>query len=119
MSTTKPALTRHLRLQTLRGAWQRLSMMLLLATFTFASALAQITFGGGSGTQNNPFLIYNTDQLDQLAADVNGGNTYKDEYFKLMADLDYINKTYTPIGGALYGWYRWNRSASVLWCFWG
>ncbi len=102
MSTTKPALTRHLGLQTLRGAWQRLNMMLLLATFTFASSLAQSTFGGGSGTQNNPYLIYNTDQLDQLAANVKSGSTYENVYFKLMADLDYANKTYTPIGGALY-----------------
>ena len=73
-----------------------LLLLLLLAMTT--AAQAQSTFGGGSGTQADPYLIYNTDQLDQLAADVNNGNPYENVWFKLMDDLDYNNKTYTPIG---------------------
>ena len=73
-----------------------LLLLLLLAMTT--AAQAQSTFGGGSGTEPDPYLIYNTDQLDQLAADVNNGNPYENVWFKLMDDLDYINKTYTPIG---------------------
>ncbi len=73
-----------------------LLLLLLLAMTT--AAQAQTAFGGGSGTEPDPYLIYNTDQLDQLADDVNNGNTYENVWFKLMDDLDYTNKTYTPIG---------------------
>ena len=74
-----------------------IAAMLIINLFAF-SYLAVAQFGGGSGTEYDPYLIYNTDQLDQLAADVNNGNTYNNVYFKLMDDLDYTNKTYTPIG---------------------
>lgn len=77
-----------------------LLLLLLLAMTT--AAQAQSTFGGGSGTQADPYLIYNTDQLDQLAADVNNGNPYENVWFKLMDDLDYTGKPYTPIGGTIY-----------------
>ena len=71
-------------------------MMLLLATFTTATAWAQ--FGGGNGTWENPYRIYTTDHLDQLAASVNGGTNYEDVHFMLCNDLDYAGRTYTPIG---------------------
>lgn len=76
-----------------------IAAMLIFNLFAFSRlAVAQSTFGGGSGTDYDPYLIYNTDQLDQLADDVNNGNTYENVWFKLMDDLDYTNKTYTPIG---------------------
>ena len=56
-----------------------LLLLLLLAMTT--AAQAQSTFGGGSGTIYEPYLIYNTDQLDQLAADVNNGNEYENVWF--------------------------------------
>ncbi len=63
----------------------------------------------GSGTEADPYVIKYTSQLDQLAANVNGGTTYKDTYFQLGADLAYdhttawddttsIENNYTPIG---------------------
>ncbi len=69
-------------------------MLLAIAT----AAQAQTAFGGGSGTEPDPYLIYTTDHLDQLAADVNNGNMYENTYFKLMVNLSYTGKTYTPIG---------------------
>ncbi len=76
-----------------------IAAMLIFNLFAFSRlAVAQSTFGGGSGTDYDPYLINNTDQLDQLADDVNNGNTYENVWFKLMDDLDYTNKTYTPIG---------------------
>ena len=76
-----------------------IAAMLIFNLFAFSRlAVAQSTFGGGSGTEPDPYLIYNTDQLDQLAADVNNGTPYENVWFKLMDDLDYTNKTYTPIG---------------------
>lgn len=71
-----------------------LAVLLAIAT----AAQAQTAFGGGSGTEPDPYLIYTTDHLDQLAADVNNGNMYENTYFKLMVNLSYTGKTYTPIG---------------------
>ena len=75
-----------------------LLLLLLLAMTT--AAQAQSIFGGGSGTETNPYIISTTDHLDQLAANVNSGMEYQNVYFKLMADLDYTGKTYTPIGNS-------------------
>lgn len=55
-------------------------------------------FGGGSGTQWDPYIIKTTDHMTELANAVNGGNNYLDTYFRLDADLDYTGKTYTIIG---------------------
>lgn len=52
----------------------------------------------GMGTQYEPFLIKNTDDMDRLAALVNGGKDYAGVYFRQTADLDYAGKTYTPVG---------------------
>ena len=72
--------------------------LLLFALLAPTAAWAQ--FGGGSGTETNPYIISTTDHLDQLAANVNSGMEYQNVYFKLMADLDYTGKTYTPIGNS-------------------
>ena len=52
----------------------------------------------GMGTQYEPFLIKNTDDMDRLAALVNGGRDYAGVYFRQTANLDYAGKTYTPVG---------------------
>lgn len=55
-------------------------------------------FGGGTGSQSNPYLIYTTKQLAYLAKSTNAGNSYSGKYFKLMNDLDLNNREWTPIG---------------------
>ena len=55
-------------------------------------------FGGGNGSQNNPYLIYTAAQLAYLAQSTNNGTVYEDQYFKLMNDLDLNNLEWTPIG---------------------
>ena len=62
-----------------------------------------------AGTEDDPYLIYFTDQLDFLASRTNNDPTkqgYVDKYFKLMNDLTYsyeglgaTESNYTPIGG--------------------
>ncbi len=52
----------------------------------------------GMGTELAPFLIQNTDDMDRLAAFVNGGNDYEGVYFRQVGTLDYTGKTYTPVG---------------------
>lgn len=49
-------------------------------------------FRGGTGAENDPYLIYTAAQLDQV-------RTGLDKCYKLMADIDLVNYTnWTPIG---------------------
>ena len=67
---------------------------------------------GHSGTETDPYMIYNKAQLDKLAQRVNGthgetANDYKNKYFKLGADIIYdtegigaTGSNYTAIGNS-------------------
>ena len=54
----------------------------------------------GSGTEQAPYLIRTTDEMDWLANSVNCGNDYAGKYFRLANDIAYNNtpNNYTPIG---------------------
>ena len=54
----------------------------------------------GSGTAVSPYIITTTQELDYLAAQVNGGNTYLNTYFELGGNINYggTENIYTPIG---------------------
>ena len=63
------------------------------------------TLWSGNGTSSDPYVIYNTEGLDKLATDVNGGMTYEGKFFELGADITYDYATlgegennYTAIG---------------------
>ena len=73
------------------------ALLLMLALLAPATAWAQ-SFGGGSGTETAPYLIATTDDMDALASQVNGGNSFSGTYFKMTADLDYTGKGYSIIG---------------------
>ena len=56
-------------------------------------------FGGGDGSQKNPYQIASVQDLQQLASDVNGGNTYYGKYFKVTANIDLSGvANWLPIG---------------------
>ena len=74
-----------------------LAATLLLAA-SFSSTSAQELNLEGDGSEDTPYLIESTDDLDALAASVNNGNDYSEKYFQLEKDLNYENKSYTPIG---------------------
>ena len=59
-------------------------------------------FGGGSGTESDPYLIYTAEELAYLASRVNSGNSYSGQYFKLMNDIDLAGKEWSPIGKSEY-----------------
>ena len=44
-------------------------------------------FGGGAGSQSDPYLINNAQHLADLAYMVNERNYYKDQYFRLTTDI--------------------------------
>ena len=71
-------------------------------TITFTTGLFD-----GSGTEDDPYLIFITEQMDELAASVNGGDYKTGLYFRLEADLDYSGKTYTPVG-TIAKWFNGN-----------
>ena len=54
----------------------------------------------GMGTENEPFLIKTTDDMNRLATLVNGGKTYEGVYFRQVDDLVFTSETYTPVGNA-------------------
>ncbi len=49
-------------------------------------------FAGGSGTEDDPYLISNGPELAYLAQQVNSGNRYENVHFKLTNDI-YLNDT--------------------------
>jgi hypothetical protein len=53
-----------------------------------AAILTVLAFGGGSGTEEDPYLISSKADLEQLAADVNGGLGHSGMYFKQTCDID-------------------------------
>ena len=61
------------------------------------------SFDGGNGTAGNPYLIARAEQLAKLSRDVDAGNSYKGQYFKLTADIDLGGLEWMPIGQS--NWY--------------
>ena len=84
-----------------KGSLLRAAVTLALVMITTAAAWADSAFSGGDGTEGNPYRIATTDDLDQLATDVNGGIKYSGKYFKMTADISYA---YTD---------AWNNAASI------
>lgn len=62
-----------------------------------AKGTPAVLFGGGDGSENDPYLIKNQDQLARLADDVNQGFSYKDLHFRLENDLS-LQGNWIPIG---------------------
>lgn len=55
-------------------------------------------FAGGTGTEGDPWLIENAEQLAYLAQQVNNGTDYERKHFRLVSDLDLSGNEWTPIG---------------------
>lgn len=66
------------------------------------TVLADSTFGGGSGTEQDPYIIETTQHLRQLATDVNDGNGYEGKFFKMVSSFSCWIEPFTPIGGKYY-----------------
>lgn len=55
-------------------------------------------FDGGTGTENDPYLIRTAAQLAYFRTSVNDGNRYSEKYIKLTADIDLGSNEWVPIG---------------------
>ena len=68
-----------------------------------ATVWADSSFGGGSGTINDPYQIYNPSHFVQLSDEVKAGNTIEGVYFKLTSSIDFsMWGQIPPIGGQYY-----------------
>ena len=61
----------------------------LMPTVAFAANTTE--FAGGSGTENDPYLIETKYHLDNV-------RNYLDAHFKMIADIEFINEGWAPIG---------------------
>ena len=61
-----------------------LGKITVLFVICCCSLSAQGKYGGGSGGPNDPYLIYNANQMNAIGADANG----RSKHFKLMDDID-------------------------------
>ena len=52
----------------------------------------------GKGTENEPYLIYNGDQLYYFANEVNNGNSFENQYIQLMNDINLGKYNFIVIG---------------------
>jgi len=61
--------------------WGKITVLLAVCGWCLS---AQAKYGGGSGEPNDPYLIYDANQMQAIGADANDW----DKCFKLMADID-------------------------------
>ena len=68
---------------------------------TIPTANSSYTYGGGTGTAQDPYLLKTAYDVAMLAANVNNGENYSwDKTFKLCVDLDMNNQAWPGIGNA-------------------
>jgi hypothetical protein len=65
-------------------------------------------YAGGDGTSASPYLISTAEQLAYFSNQVNAGNNYSGQYFKLTADISLAGKQWTPIGESQANYYFFN-----------
>ena len=69
---------------------------------------AASSFSGGSGTEDDPYILKNAADFKQLATDVNGGTSYEGKYFKVSDQVTEpialsTDGGFVPIGTVLNG----------------
>ena len=68
--------------------------------YKYYARYMELYFSGGTGTEADPFVISTTDDFNELANAVTNGYGFKGLYLILNADLDYTDKTFTPVGNS-------------------
>ena len=89
-----------MRIKTQRSLFPALLLALTLALLA-APAMAA-TYGGGSGTVDDPFRIDTKEHLEALRGAVNAGTSYAGRYFKLTQDIDLEETRWTTCIGSGY-----------------
>ncbi|MCP4256689.1 MAG: hypothetical protein GY774_04080 [Planctomycetes bacterium] len=74
---------------------------ILLFCMFFITCTAQARYGGGSGTTDDPYLIYTAEQMNMIGAEPNDW----DKQFKLMGDVDlkdFVSSSFNLIGSGIH-----------------
>ena len=82
--------------------WMVILAMLITLLPTGMITVSAYSGSGGDGTSESPYLISTADDLRELAAAVNGGESFSGEYFEVTQDIDLEGSEqnqWTPIGG--------------------
>lgn len=84
----------------MRKILRNLALITILALGIVACGKDEITTTtfSGKGTSESPYLITKEGNLTYISQQVQGGNTYEGEYFKLAANINLENISWTPIG---------------------
>ncbi len=73
-------------------------IILFFAVILLPAVMWAADFSGGSGTKDNPYLIANREQLDNLRKYL--GKDYQSKYYRLTADIDLSGSDWVPIGNS-------------------
>ncbi len=77
--------------------WRRIILLFVLFAVFFFCSLTQAQYGGGSGTENDPYLIRTAEQMNAIGV----SQSDWDKHFQLRADIDlieYPGTSYNIIG---------------------
>ena len=78
---------------------KKFSILLLTALLICALPLAAMASWLGSGTDVDPYMIFNQTDLVLLSTQVNLGTSFSGTYFELAGDID-LTGSWTPIGNS-------------------
>ena len=87
--------------------------------FSHYEAADPTRFGGGSGSQSDPYLISNAEQLRYLSYSINADVSWNGVWFKQTADIDLAGSDWQPIGWALNGEVNGKKTAIAAYPFRG
>ena len=76
---------------------KRAALILLLTILSVGNILAQDIPWYGQGTEQSPYLITTTADFEALAEWVNNGNDHEGLFFRLDADLTYLENPFRGI----------------------
>ncbi|MBN1968418.1 MAG: hypothetical protein JW870_03530, partial [Candidatus Delongbacteria bacterium] len=68
--------------------WSTNYKSIFLVAVLFVVSLLNAQFGGGAGTEGNPYLITSAQDLYSLAGNVNVGTNYSGKYFLQTENID-------------------------------
>ena len=96
---------------TMDGATTSKTFNFSIKVLTYSEDLYADSYGGGTGTKNDPYLITNDLELAKLARDVNNasgtGAIHSGKYFKITNDIDLSYAIWKPVGTTNYKSQRW------------
>ena len=61
--------------------------ILLIVTFMLCALFVNAQFGGGTGTELDPYRVYTVAHLEEIGDSLDNGNYLYDRHFRLMNDI--------------------------------